>query len=476
MERRQKMLLSTTTSVFLALICFLLILAISNDFQKSWDVTTDQRHSFSPQTVEFVQRLDQPVKLFAFVDPNGDSSTVDGLLSRYKKLSPRFFSYEIVDLQKKPTLAETLQVRSYGQGVLEKEGDVFEGETPRRERILHFDEATITNAITKLLRGEDKTIYFLTGHGERRFDDKGPQDLSQLVASLRTEGYQAKGLSLAENPEIPADAVLLVVAGPTGELLEQERKVLESYMANQGKLLFLADLATPDSYVDWLSKYGIRLLDSVIVDEGSAQAGAEPVTPIGEKVSTEHPITRMFRSKTAFTLARPIELGEVSLNGRSGQVTGLIHTAESAYLIPLKEILTGKAVTFSAEGKKPASYMLAAAGIYQEVALDPEPPTPDSETPTSLSSRIVVSSSADVFSNAFFGLAGNRDFVLNSINWLGESENQITVRPKDPKLQPISLSKQSQSWLYFIFCLLIPFLSALTGILIAYYRRKGVAT
>ncbi len=477
MERRRKMLLSTSISVFLSLACFLLILAVSHDFQKSWDLTADQRHSFSPQTIEFVQSLDQPVKLFAFVDPNGDSSFVDNLLARYKKLSPRYFSYEIVDLQKKPTLAESLQVRSYGQGVLEKEGAVFEDQTPRRERILQFDEATITNALMKLLRDEEKGAYFLIGHGERRPDQKDSRDMSQLSSSLRTEGYESKILSLAETPEIPSDAALVIMAGPTGELLEKEREILNDYLADRGKLFFMADIETPASYTEWLQPYGFKLGDGVIIDEDSAQVGAEPVTPIGVQYSPEHPITKMFRSRTAFTLARPVDIEGPELKGLTGESTVLIKTGDSAYLIPLAEILSGQSVTFSSEGKTPSSYALAAAGLYHPEAPSPSPsPSPDGNTEAPpVSSRIVVASSAETFSNAFLGLASNRDFALNSINWLAESESQITVRAKDPKVQPISLSKQSQTWLYFIFCLLIPFLSALTGILIAYFRRKGIA-
>ena len=98
MNRRQKFLSSTMVSVTLALICFLLILAISNDFQKTWDLTADQRHSFSKQTDDFVGALSEPVKFYAFVNPAGDSSVVEALLEKYQRLSHNF-TYEIVDLQ-----------------------------------------------------------------------------------------------------------------------------------------------------------------------------------------------------------------------------------------------------------------------------------------------------------------------------------------------------------------------------------------
>lgn len=478
MSRRRTFLVSTTVSVVLALAGFLLILAISNDFQKSWDLTGDQRHSFSQQTEDFMDTMTEPVKFYAFVDPAGDSSVIESLLDRYQKLAPRYFSYEIVDLQKKPTLAETLQVRSYGQGVLEKESKVSGEDSPRRERVLNFDEASITNGLTSLLRGDSKTVYFLRGHGERLSDQHDPQDISQVVNSLRTEGYDAKPLRLTDVEAIPDDAAVVVMAGPSGALLDKEKELLKEYLERHGAFLFLADISTPDSYLEFLAQFGFELGDGLIIDETSASVGAEPVTPIGVGLSPDHPITRRFRELTAFQMARPVHLTTVDWEGWSGSLTSLVQTGDQSYLIPLEELLKGEAVQFSSAGKEPASYTLAAAGKYTRQADlvstdDGDEDSEQADKPEPITARIVVTASVDGFSNASLGMAGNRDFILNSINWLVESENQITVRVKDPKVQPLSITWRSQMWLYFIFCLLLPFLSALTGLLLAYQRRQG---
>jgi len=467
MNRRQKFLSSTMVSVTLALMCFLLILAISNDFQKTWDLTADQRHSFSKQTDDFVGALGEPVKFYAFVNPAGDSSVVEALLDKYQRLSHNF-TYEIVDLQKNPTLAEKYQVRSYGQGILEKANNP-DPENPRRERVLAFDEASITNGLIKLMRTETKTVYFIQGHGEREPNQKDPRQMQQLANSLLTEGYETKTLSLLETAEIPDDASVLIMAGPTGEMLDKEQRLLDDYLAAQGKLLFTVDIQTPDQYVEWLKKYGMVIENNVIIDEASSQVDQEPVTPIGKQMDPNHPVTRSFRSLTAFTLARPVTTGELNFPGHNGELTVLVKTLESAYIIPLKDLLTGGSVEFSAQGQTPGALPLAAAGLYTES--DAPPPSEDGPAPPS--SRIVVISSTDAFANASLGQLSNRDFVLNSINWLGESENQITVRVKDPKIQPISVSWRTELWLYFTFCILVPFLSTLTGVLVAYSRRKG---
>lgn len=477
MDRRQKMLLSTLLSVFLSSVCFLLVLAISNDNQKSWDLTVDKRHSFSPQTESLVSRLTQDVKLYAFVDPNGSTKEIEEILEKYRKLSPTHFHYEIVDLQKKPTLAETLQVKSYGQAVLERvEKDLPEGETPRRERVFGFEESTITNAITRLFRTSEKSVYFVVGHGERELGDDQNFGLSQLASSLRSEGYIAKPLHLIEAKSVPDDAALVVMAGPTGQLLDKEQSIIDAYLRESGKLFFWTDIKTPDSYVQWLSPYGVTLEKQLILDSESQAANAEPVIPIGQTYSPEHPITQRFAGITAFAMARPLILGEVTVEGLTGTTEGLVQTGENAFAVPLQDLLAGKEISFSSEGHVRARYTLAVAGKYTSTQAEPtEPspsPTPD-EPKAEESTRIIVSSSVNAFSNGFLTQAGNRDFCLNAINWLAESEDQITVRAKDPRVLPLSLAKRTQDWLYFIFCALIPFLSAFTGILIAYYRRKG---
>ncbi len=495
MSRRSQLLLSNSFSVLLALLGYLLVLAISNDFQRSFDLTSDNRHSFSVQTEELMQKLSEPVMLYAFVDPLGDTSSIESLLERYKKLNSRFFNYRLVDLQKNPTLAESLEVRSYGQAVLQLEtpnSEQSEDLAPRRERLFTFDEANITNALGKLLRSEDKSVYFVVGHGERRPDQSDSREMSQLSQSLRMEGYNAKVLNLTEASSIPADADLMVIAGPRGDLLPTEQKLLDSYLQDGGKLLFMADIATSDSYCNWLRGYGIEIRDSVIIDETSALVGAEPVTPIGAAYSPEHPITKRFRNITAFTLARPVEVGEVTswTSGGTPRLEVLVRTRASAYLLPLSRIVGQESVEFSSEGQEPAAFPLAVAGLYplaatqddhdssQEQQDKEEEESDEEETspppPPPPSTRIVAFGSVETFTNGSLGMADNRDLILNTIAWLGESESQITMRVVDPKVQTLRLEKQKQNWLFFLFLVLIPFLTALTGILIAWQRRQGL--
>lgn len=486
MHQRHKHLLSTTVSVSLAIICYLLVLAISNDNQKSWDLTKDQLHSFSRQTTDLMAALDFPVKLYAFIDPNGDSRPTEELLDRYRRLNKNF-SYEIVDMEKKPTLAESLQVRAYGQGVLEKVDSKDKDGKPRRERLMNFDEASITNALLKLSATESRKVYFLQGHGERVITGSDKESVSTLVTALGTEGFAGEALKLTEAKAMPKDCAVLVLAGPTNPLLPGEQALIDEYIKGGGKMLFLADIKSPAAYTEWLKGYGFELGDTVILDPTAEMAKVEPVFAIGAAYSGVHPITKNFADITAFRLSRPVAVGTASPLGDGGppELEVLVHTQNKAFIMPITKVLSNATIT--ANPNDAASYPLAAAGLYPRKAASPAPeatpaasatpgasPTPRADEPVEISARIVVVGSTDSFTDRLFTFVSNRDFILNAINWLAQSENQITVRTKDPKSQPMVLEKQKERWMRFIFGLLLPFLSMLTGMLIAFGRRRGL--
>ena len=480
MDRRRKLFYSTLASVVLSLMCYLLVLAVSNDNQKSFDLSADQRFSFSPQTEKVVAGLDFPVKVYVFADPGGDRSRIEELLERYRRLNGKNFSYEMVDLELKPNLAKDLEVRAYGTGVLERVEKDKKDSKPRRERVMVFDEASITNALLKLSITQTKKVGFLTGHGEREMVGSEKASVSALAVALGTEGFTTEAIKLGESKTLPSDLAILVIAGPTNPLLEGEKKLIDDYLRKGGKLLFLADVFTPQPYVEWLKGYGFILQDSMLIDKESALAGADPVFIYGVTKPPEHPVTRGFKAYILEIQARPVDVGTaepIVESGGAPEIQSLIQSREGVMAVPLSEVLGKGAVSVSTTSEKTAAQSLAVAGLYPRSPAQPTPTasaTPGQAPPqVEISSRIVVVGNVDAFSNSALPQAANRDFILNTLNWLGQSEDQITVRTKDPKSQPLVLEKQQERWLTFIFGLLLPFLCMLTGLLISQGRRRG---
>src|SRR5207237_629229 len=78
----------------------------------------------------------------------------------------------------------------------------------------------------------------------------------------------------------------------------------------------------------------------------------------------------------------------------------------------------------------------------------------------------------DLAGNQFLNWQGNRDFFLNTVSWLAEEEDQITVRPKDTKQTPIFLSAQQGRVVAVLPLVVLPGL-VLAGGIVALVRRRA---
>jgi len=86
--------------------------------------------------------------------------------------------------------------------------------------------------------------------------------------------------------------------------------------------------------------------------------------------------------------------------------------------------------------------------------------------------RLVVIGTANLASNQFLGAQGNRDFFLNVVSWLAEDENQISVRARDAKSNPIVLSPPQAELVLWLPVAILPGAVVLAGIFAVVSRRR----
>src|SRR2546429_3760301 len=103
---------------------------------------------------------------------------------------------------------------------------------------------------------------------------------------------------------------------------------------------------------------------------------------------------------------------------------------------------------------------------------DPKGPLPVAAVVTKDKARIVVYGTSNLATNQFLNVQGNRDFFLNTVSWLAEEEDQITVRPKDAKQTPIFLSAQQGRVVAVLPLVVLPGL-VLAGGIVALIRRRA---
>jgi ABC-type uncharacterized transport system involved in gliding motility auxiliary subunit len=83
-----------------------------------------------------------------------------------------------------------------------------------------------------------------------------------------------------------------------------------------------------------------------------------------------------------------------------------------------------------------------------------------------------VYGTANLAANQFLNVQGNRDFVLNTVSWLAEEEDQISIRPKDTKSTPVFLTSQQAQAVFWVPVVILPAL-ALAGGIVAVVRRRA---
>jgi ABC-type uncharacterized transport system involved in gliding motility auxiliary subunit len=427
---------------------------VSNRQNKRWDLTESKQFSLSDQTKQIITSLKAPlhIKVFWAPDQQGQSP-VQGYrdqLDGYQYLSSQV-SVEYVNAQNSPTEAEKNAVTAVPTIVLDYGG--------RTQRATSTDEQSMTNALKKLIEGKAKKAYFTEGHGERDIDDQSSrQGFKAVSAALADENFEVAKLQIAQKGSIPADATVLVIAGPTGDFLPQETDLVRAYLKNGGKVMLMLDppvkggTVQATSLIALAKEWGIQVGDDVVVDPNGQLIGADASVPVGMPVA--HPITNDFKKMSAFRLARSVIPTQGGADGKTAQtfvqaaagswaetdVKGLYATGT-----PKKDLDKGDKngpVSLGAAVSAPAAGAPAAAG--------PDAPKPES--------RLVVFGDTDFATNNDLSFQGNGDLFLNAMNWLAQQENLIAIRPKNPEDRRLQLTADQQLMVNWFVLAIVPLL------------------
>jgi ABC-type uncharacterized transport system involved in gliding motility auxiliary subunit len=441
---------------------------ISSRQNKRWDLTAAKQFTLSEQTRKILQNLDKPVNIKVFAAPD-DFTRFRERLDEFTYTSPKV-SVEYVDAIKFPSRAGQYKVEALGTVVIEYDG--------RTERVTSDGEQELVNGLVKAVQGRQLKVYFVQGHGEHDIDASDRPGYSAVKSSLGSDNFTVEKIVLAQQKEVPADASVLVIAGPKTDFLPNEIEMLKAYLKRGGKVLFMLDPpARPDapeltSLVALLKDWGIEVGNNVVVDvSGLGQlfgAGAE--VPVAAKYNP-HPITEGFRLMTGYPLARSVTTIAGNSSGRFPQT--LVETSASSWAeSDVKTLMaSGEVQRDPAKGDKEGPVALAAAvsAPAETPAATPAANKTD-ETPKP-ETRLAVFGDSDFVANQWLGIQGNRDLFLNTVNWLAQQENMIAIRPKDPEDRRITLNRDQQTRIFWLTVLIIPGLILLAGVQ-TWWRRR----
>ncbi|AFZ23822.1 ABC-type uncharacterized transport system involved in gliding motility, auxiliary component [Cylindrospermum stagnale PCC 7417] len=298
------------TNALIATIAVLVILGLINFLGTRYhlrrDLTETQLFTLAPQSRELVRTLPQPVKVWIFDTTQNPQDRE--LLENYQRQSSKF-TFEYINPQAKPGLAEKFAVKEPGEVYLES-GDKRQLVDVLNQNV-RLTEIRLTNRLQQIISPTTVKVYFLQGHGEHQLS-AGKEAVSQAVQALGDKNFTTSPLNLADNAKIPEDATVLIVAGPTRSLFEGEVKALQDYLNRGGNLLLMIDPKTDPKIDNLLKEWGVRLDNRLAIDVSGESLGLGPAAPLVTEYG-QHPITKDFGNGISFyPVARPLEITPVA--------------------------------------------------------------------------------------------------------------------------------------------------------------------
>lgn len=516
MKNNKQLALKQLGIVFLAIVA---LNFLSNFFFKRFDLTQDKRYTLSETTLNIIKTVDSPLYIDVYLEGNFPPEFTR-LQNETKQLLEEFSAYNtnIIFQFKNPIEKEEMRVevmkQFYQRGMQPLNITVEDKGKQSQEVVFPWAQATygdkftkvsllknlmgasteekvissvqhlefgFAEAITKITKEKQKKIAVIKGNGEM-------QDpfIADFVKSVRESYYIGTFTldSVGKQPNQTLEALkkydLAVIAKPTEAFSEEEKLVLDQYIMNGGKTIWMVDAVAADmdslynetgtilavnrelNLTDMFFKYGIRINPLLVKDEyatpikmASGNQGSETqfqeykwrFSPFAYPTSV-HPIVKNMEG-IKFEFASPIELLKNDI-----KKTVLLSSSEYSKTVgtptPISlDIVTEQTTPEEYQGKGLLPMAVLLEGKFKSAYQNRVLPFADKSFQAERKeNKMIVISDGDVIKNQLdkgmpleLGfdkftnqLYGNKDFLLNCVNYLLDDNGLINIRSKDVNL------------------------------------------
>lgn len=495
------------------------------------DTTATKQFSLSGQSVTILTHMDHPVRANAFfttasAQTAAEWSATQDLLEEFKRRSNGKFTYQLIDPELQPQMAQDYRVTN-------TPAIAFENMDTRRIQVVTpsssaqapnlFNENNIDTGLLEVNQIKQKEVAFITGHGERGITDASSNNGFGLAAqALQNDNYAVSSITLQElgqllvldsmqnsssstasttgtsttefgtstlpgaststsststatsTPQSSSLPAVVVIADPTSDLIANsslnEAAILQEYIRRGGNVLFMLGPNTPNSWRTLLGQYGLTIGNAQLVDTSSFVAPNPNFLQIKRsngQFPSNSPITApldvLYVPDSTF-VASTVNSQNVPIASDS---TPYIATTPLAVTTVSSWEETGSQIHFD-PNKDIAGPLPIAISANVISALNG---TPTKKNGSWVTAHLVVMGDSDFASNQFFSSAKNGDFFANSVDWLAKDYQLISTRPKLRVFRQLVLTTPERNFVRWTGWLLMPALIGLAGV-VSWWRRR----
>ena len=543
-------------SLVILLVVLIAVNFLASEFFMRLDLTQDQRYSLSPAAKEIVKDVEQPVIFDIFLEGSFPSE-FRRLRNETRQMLEEFSAYNrnikfnFIDPLAEGDDANAIAEEFYKMGMTPARLNVLENGKNSESIIFPWaianqgsktvkiplmknqigatDEERVTasvqqleyalaNGLSKLIYPREKKIAVMRGNGELP-----DARIADFIRTIQEYYFMAPFTldSVATSPQKTLEDLkeydLVIEPKPTQAFTEKEKYVLDQYLMNGGKMLWLAEVTNMETdslfnergsaiaiprnlnLGDYFFSYGVRLNPAIVNDLYSAPiilatgTGNETrfnpfpwfFSPLTSSPN-DHPIINNIEA-VKFEYANPIDTLANAINktillssSPRSKVEGVPAEISLDMVNEKPDLSTYNAgeqpLAVLLEGNFPSVYKNRIKPFEIENSRDESEPT-----------KMLVISDGDVIKNDLQGgkpmelgfqrytgtTYGNKEFLLNAVNYLLDDTGLINIRSKDINLAFLDKEKvaaQKEKWQ--VINLAGPLLLLLIfGIAFRYYRK-----
>jgi gliding motility-associatede transport system auxiliary component len=441
-------------TIYILIVLAIVVVAnvLANRYEKTYDSTANKRYSLSNETKKIVDELKQPATITYF-NQSGHFGEGKAILDEYANLSSKIHVV-YVDPDKDPNVARAAGIRNLNAATVQVGSHT--------ETASDMTEEGITGALIRDIKGNTRTVCFVTGSGEHQIDDTSRDGLSRLKDLLGRDSYQTQSIDLLTKAQVPPACTAIVIAGPTHDYQQPEVSAIKTYIDNGGRALFMLDpplkmgpsqIGDNDALTSLLAGWGVTMDKDLVLDLNPIGqiAGLGPQVPLVTSYTSQAIVAGMKGTATAYPLSRSITTSNTS----TASVEPLFSSSQSSLATT---DLSSPRVDIKDPNNKKGPLTLAAAATLTGGKPGQQ-------------GRFVAIGSSIWASNRFIDFNGNGDMATNAINWLTSDEDLISIRPRAPEDRRITMTQAQLRTVRIVSQFVLPLIVILAGILVWWKRR-----
>jgi len=467
-------------SLFIVLAILVGLFIISINFPMQFDMTQNKSYTVSKQTTDILSRIVEPLSIVVLRNKSSDPTSADWradlLLKQYARLNKNV-EVQYINPIEQPSVKAKYNMTQLGEIIFiygnNKQVRIYRSDLAKpssENSVLFVGEEKFTQAIYSLLEDKSHTVYFTVGHGERQIRDRGGEGLSYVRTFLENENYKTDELNIILE-DIPTDASLIVIVSPIERFSDYEFRRLSNYVSIGGRILLLYDSVLDrrdfNSNLDkWLTEWGFSVRGDYVIDPVSSVIIPVNIVP----QYTDHPITRALEEGNVFAsliIARSISTIPPK---HKGTFKIIIETTPQGYgkVDPTFDLSRAR---FNPRTDLAGPISLAIEGSYPVEERD------------DLFGKIIMFGDATFSLNAYISpeegrsvnvaFSGNKDLFMNSVAYLLDAREKITIRPKETNIRNLTITTTQANFIRYVAQIGLPGIFGIFGILIWFLRRRS---